>query len=114
MTETSYEKQLRWSREAKRKRTGTCRVCGAETRYAGRPGEPVSELCPTHAAEESGRRRIGKGETQVRLLAFLSEPRRYSEIRAEFGAATPMAIHRLLGHGLIERVSRGVYVRTEQ
>jgi len=33
------------SRATKRRRTGTCRECGGETRYSGKHGEAVSNLC---------------------------------------------------------------------
>jgi hypothetical protein len=111
------ENERRASREAKRKRTGTCRVCGAVTRYSGRDGRAVSELCPTHAAQESGAKRRGTGSNQARVLDYISEPRRYSEIRDNLGISDAMmgtTIHRLLEYGLIERVSRGVYVRVEK
>lgn len=109
--EASYRNTLRLSREAKRRRTGTCRVCGAVTRYAGKPGKPVSELCPEHAARENGERQRGTGALQLRILDYLSEPRRYSEIRAEMGVDIGMSLHRLLRYGKVERVKRGVYVR---
>lgn len=40
------------SREAKRRRSGTCRRCGGETRYSGNAGKGVSDLCEACAHEE--------------------------------------------------------------
>ena len=109
----SYENSQRLSREAKRRRTGICVDCGAVTRYNGRG---VAKRCLTCANRVTAKPKIGKGSGQVKVLAFLSEPRRYSEVRDELGLTNEMAsvtLHRLRSHGLVERVSRGVYVRVK-
>jgi hypothetical protein len=108
------ENERRLSREYKRRLKGTCRICGAETRYAGRPGKPVSDLCHEHAMQAWGEARKGQGELQQRVLHYLYKPRRYSEIREACGIsdnAMSPTLQRLMEHGLIERVSRGVYAR---
>ena len=114
--EASYRNTLRLSREAKRRRTGTCRVCGVTTRYSGHAGKAVSDLCPAHAAQANGARLRGSGPLAQKILAYLDEPRRFSEIRDELGmghnTVSPM-LNKLVRYGLIERVSRGVYVRVK-
>jgi hypothetical protein len=114
---TPYERNLRLSREAKRRRTGTCSDCGAVTRYGGRKGEPVSERCFKCAAVLAGKTKRGKGSVNRRVLLYLRKPRRYSEIRDHFGLSDGMAnltLQRLLRYGLVERVERGVYRRVEK
>jgi uncharacterized protein YerC len=101
------------SRDAKRRRRGRCRVCGAETSYNG-DGKAVSDLCQKHAAQEAGLRRRGKGRHQLRLYAFLTQPRRYTAIRIHLGissAQLSVMLNRELRGGRIRRLSRGVYVR---
>jgi Helix-turn-helix domain len=106
---------LRWqasSAEAKRRRTGRCRDCGAVTRYNGRVAGPASRcLKCAQIAYWDGRR--GQGSTQRRILDFLDgRERRCSEIRDGLGitnANVAQQLHRLLHYGLIVRVRRGVY-----
>lgn len=107
------EAGLRSSREAKRRRTGTCEDCGGVTRYGGKRGEPVSRLCPSCSQTRANAPRRGTGPTQARVLAFIgADERRYMEIVDACGLGKgPTIAHldRLLRHGLIERPRRGVY-----
>jgi hypothetical protein len=115
----SYEKGLRLSREAKRRRKGTCRSCGRETPYHGH-GKSVSDLCSmcSRAQErERGLRRRGTTGKTAAMLKYLDRPRRRADFRDHFGMTKGYAdamIGRLLKYGLIERVSRGVYQRVEK
>lgn len=113
----SHENTLRLSREAKRKRTGTCRVCGGETRYAGKKGNAVSVQCKHCAAgamRELNIARRGTGPTISRVLAYLSEPRSVSQVSAKMKITREHAsvqLRRLIRYGKVRRVSRGVYER---
>lgn len=118
MTELRYDKGLRVARASKRKRTGVCRVCGAETRYSGKKGKPVSDLCQKCARIELAERQMAKrglGPRQQEVLAFMDgQPRRFSEIAKalDMSAGTvAVLLNRLIRYGLVERVSRGVYRR---
>lgn len=120
-THPSYAaRQRRLSREAKRRRTGTCIECGATTRYGGHetPGG-ISRYCadcgPAVGGQLTRERRLGKGPMQARVLAFCMTPRRFSEIRDELGTTeghVAQLLHRLVRYGLLTRVARGVYVTT--
>lgn len=114
--QASYENTLRLSREAKRRRTGTCKECGATTRYNGGKDKPVSDLCAKCAAEKSGRARRGTGGNMERVMRMLAEPCSRSDLHEALGISygvLDVTLNRLLGYGLIERVSRGVYRRVE-
>ena len=111
----AYENGLRLAREAKRKRTGTCRVCGTTTRYNGK-GKAVSDICLRCAAKETGAKVRGKkGHRQGALRALMADgvARRHGEIAQALGLSNlnymSQLIDRGLEHGYIERVSRGVY-----
>lgn len=120
MTETALDKQRRWSRDAKRKRTGTCRRCGGVTRYGGKTGRAVASVCATCLPDvnrERGLERRGTVGKTAAILDYLSEPRTYSDVRDEFGMADGYAssmLDRLRKYGLIRRISRGVYQRVER
>jgi hypothetical protein len=109
----SYETTLRCSREAKRRRIGTCERCGAATHYGGK--KEAARLCVSCNGEYSRERGLslrGSGPTQQRALALLAAGRTatFTEIADVVGRNfAPLLIGRLLSYGLIERVSRGVY-----
>jgi hypothetical protein len=112
MTETRVEKSRRLSREAKRRRTGTCIDCGAVTRYAGK-SSAVSTRCPACGNRALGLSKRGKGVfTEAALAAMRERPLREAEVAqaalVSRGYARNM-IHRLTRYGLIERVERGLY-----
>lgn len=115
-TELALENNRRASREAKRRRTGTCEDCGATTRYNGGKGKPVSSLCLSCAAKRSGVAKRGTGPRGQQLLALLDGgPMRFTEIATALGIPnTHMGwlIGRLLEYGLIERPKRGWYWRS--
>lgn len=113
-------RQRRLSREAKRRRTGTCAECGQPTRYNGHTVDGASRYCadcgPAVGGQLTRERTLGKGPVQARVLAFCATPRRCSEIRAELGTTeghVNQLLHRLVRHGLLTRVARGVYVTTD-
>jgi hypothetical protein len=107
------ESDLRSSREAKRRRTGTCEDCGAVTRYGGQKGRPVSLLCVSCAQKRAQGPRRGTGTTQARILDFIgADEHRFMEIVSGCGLGkgpTIAVLHRLMKIGLVERPRRGVY-----
>lgn len=110
------EADRRSSREAKRRRTGTCEDCGGVTRYGGAKGRPVSRLCAICSAKRNAAARRGTGTTQKRALDFIGDgERRFMEI-VNGCEITPdigkSLMHRLLKYGLVERPRRGVYRRS--
>ena len=109
---SSYETSLRMAREAKRRRRGRCVDCGAPTHYNGH-GREVSEHCQPCGSRVAGPKLRGRGRTMERVLGMLvSGPMRYSEIRDRLESTnghTGQVLHRLRKHGLVVRVSRGVY-----
>ncbi|HVM69553.1 MAG TPA: hypothetical protein VM204_06925 [Gaiellaceae bacterium] len=114
-----YERDLVASREAKKRRTGTCERCGGPTRYAGKTNS-VSPVCADCAPAEYGpkmaAKRRGRGPVAEKALAFLTEPRRFVDLVRHLGVTENQAsvlLHRLLRYGLIRRISRGVYVRAD-
>jgi len=112
------EAGLRASREAKRRRTGTCKLCGGKTSLR-RDSSGPADVCGSCSADYYGplwsQERRGHGPVVEKALAFVGEqPRRYSEIRDHCGITsghTSVLVHRMLQYGFIERVSRGVYRR---
>ncbi len=109
-----YQRDLRMSREAKRRRRGTCERCGGETRYNGDTVNGPSRVCRSCATRENGQRLAGTGARQRQLYAILSAAgeARYSSIRDALGvsnrhAAVLLTIETQAGR--IERVRRGVY-----
>lgn len=108
----SIENNRRLSREAKRRRTGTCVDCGTTTRYNGH-GHSVSERCPRCANRVRGIAKRGSGATQARVLEVLARgPARYVEICDQAGVprhSMGQLLGRLRRNGLIVRLSRGVY-----
>jgi hypothetical protein len=113
----AYLQELAQSREAKRRRHGRCRICGAETSYYGAPGLPVGDRCRRCAAAEQGLGRRGSGPVIQRALAYLVEPHRFSEIRDHLGISrghtSRLLIGQLLAYGFVERPRRGVYVLSD-
>jgi transcriptional regulator with XRE-family HTH domain len=114
-SDRAHESSKRASREAKQRRTGTCEDCGATTRYNGH-ADAVSRYChPCISARQAPGKR-GTGLTGE-VLEYLSEPRRFSEIRDHFGLyngyVAQMLVGRLMPYGLVTRLSRGVYQRTD-
>lgn len=111
-SQASYENNLRLSREAKRRRTGTCEDCGATTRYNGHTAA-VSNLCHGCACARHAATRIGTGTTQARVLEFVGDgERRFTEIMRGCGLThdhTSNLLHRMCVRGLLERPRRGVY-----
>jgi hypothetical protein len=113
----SMETTLRLSREAKRRRTGQCENCGGPTKYAGYREKRTSPVCQNCAPEVYGpiyrAKYIGKGKNITHLLELLADgPMRYIEICDALGIerdAMGMLLGRAVRHGLIERVSRGLY-----
>jgi hypothetical protein len=115
----SYATTLRLSREAKRRRTGTCVDCGGPTAYSGTPtpSERCGDCATLHYAPIYAAARRGVGPKAGAALTYLSEPRRYSELRdhlAITGAHTGVLLHRLRKYGLIERLGHGLYQRVDQ
>jgi hypothetical protein len=114
--ERDYETTLRTSREAKRRRTGTCEDCGEPTRYNGHTVNGPSRYCEPCGHQRQGLSLRGRGFTGE-VLAYLSEPRRFSEIRNHFGISSGytgmILVGRLMPYGLVTRLSRGVYQRTD-
>lgn len=107
-----YANDLRLSREAKRRRTGTCVDCGATTRYNGH-GVAVSARCVACANARRGEATRGQGFRQQQIATLLaSGTMRFCEIREALGASgqlTSILLRRAVRYGIIRRVSRGVY-----
>lgn len=102
----------RLSNEAKQRRTGRCRKCGATTRYAGH-GMDVSPTCVACANADIGLARRGSGPIGREAVALLATAHRYSEICRQLDIAPGYAnvlLARLRSYGLIVRLSRGVYI----
>lgn len=107
------ERMRQLSREAKRRRTGTCEKCGTETRYNGH-AHVTSRLCLPCAAAASGLARRGHGPRPRQVVDLLERQptATYTEICRHLGVVGPHAanvLNRMVRFGLIERVSRGVY-----
>jgi transposase-like protein len=115
--EHAAERQRAASREAKRRRTGTCSECGALTRYNGHSA-PVSTLCQRCANRRNGAARRGQGPRQRELLALLAAgPMRFAAIRDTLGTThdhlSPL-LHQLHRDGYIVRLERGLYALAAQ
>lgn len=113
-SEASKEVQRRLSREAKRRRVGTCEDCGAATRYNGRTINGASRLCCPCANRRIGHAKRGTGFREQQLLAFLGdETRGFMEIVRALQLPRPQAANpmlaRLMKYGLVERVGYGKY-----
>jgi hypothetical protein len=105
------ERSRRLSRASKERNRGTCEDCGAPTNACRGPGK-ASRRCLRCSARHSGERRRGTGSNQQQLYAFLTEPRRYSEIRDHLNISDGHAgvlLHRELGAGRIVRAGYGLY-----
>jgi hypothetical protein len=115
-SDRAYETTLRTSREAKQRRIGSCEDCGTPTRYNGRTVNGPSRYCEPCAHTREGLKLRGTGLTGE-VIAYLAEPRRFCEIRDHFGLynayLSQMLSGRLLKYGLVKRLERGVYQRTE-
>lgn len=110
------QRQREMSLAYKRRIHGTCERCGAVTNYSGH-GINASRFCAPCGSVVGGEiqreRTRGKGPLQLAIVAFLSEPHRYIEIRDRFGLTsshTGVQLNRLVECGMVSRVSRGVYV----
>jgi hypothetical protein len=102
------------SREAKRRRCGTCEECGAETRYGGKPGMAVARLCLRCANVKKGLERRGNGFRQQKLHTLLAAngEMRFSDIVSAFGISSQQVFGLLLREreaGRVKRVARGRY-----
>jgi hypothetical protein len=108
------ERDRMLSREAKRKRTGSCILCGGLTRYGG-GDPPISRYCKTCAGRIGGHaNRASNGYVYDALMALLAErgPLHMVEIRDGLGITTGHAcslLHRHRNYGTIVRLRRGVY-----
>lgn len=106
-------------RERRKRYQGTCERCGAPTDGSnGRDKAP--RFCQTCAIAHYGPifavARRGRGPVVEQILAFTEEPRRFVEIQNHVGISAGHAastLNRLLRYGLIQRVSRGVYLRVK-
>ena len=110
----AYERTLRQSREAKRRRRGTCEDCGAETRYNGTTINGPSRFCLKCSARRNGEEARGSGPMQSRLheLLEVSGELRCAAVARILGITTNYAMVLLLReieHGRVVRVRRGVY-----
>jgi hypothetical protein len=65
-----YENNLRFSREAKKKRRGVCADCGGETRYNGRNGRVVSERCASCARKRAIAAAVWTRESIVEAIRY--------------------------------------------
>jgi hypothetical protein len=116
----SYRRELAASRALKERYRGTCKLCGAPTTGCnGKDAAP--DICvhcsPGYYGPRYAAARRGRGPVVERALALLDTPHRFSEIRDELGITnghTGQMLDRLLRYGLVERLDRGVYRRTEQ
>lgn len=113
----AYDNNLRDSRDRKREVRGTCEDCGGVTRYSGTKGKRISSLCAGCSAKRTGLALRGTGHVHSEALAFLRQPRTFSELRDHLGVSngyvSQMLYTRLMRYGLVRRVKRGVYVATE-
>ncbi len=71
MSRTAYERHKAASREAKRRRTGRCRVCGGPTRYNGKHGKGASEVC--HSCNARAQAAANIVWTRERIVAALHD-----------------------------------------
>lgn len=115
------ERNREASRAVKRRRSGTCELCGGTTRYNGH-GQVVSTVCAVCAGRrngELGRAKRGSGARQQQVLALLAaqQTATSAQILAELGMKKQREMGWLLNHlvryGLIVRVERGVYALAE-
>ncbi len=116
----AYQRELATSRRMKERYHGACERCGAATSYSGHGSTP-SRYCaacaaivypPIHRA-----RTLGKGPMIERLLNFLTEPHRFTEIAEHLGIShgyISAMTNRHLKSGLIVRPKRGVYLRNDR
>jgi putative AbiEi antitoxin of type IV toxin-antitoxin system len=112
-TAAAAERARIQARDAKRRRRGTCKECGAETRYNGVSVNGPSEYCVSCANHRSHAQFKGRGPIQLAVLGLLAHGEaRYSYIRNTLGLSSEHAaitLNRLVSYGLVERVRRGVY-----
>jgi len=115
-TEQQKERDRLSSREAKRRRTGICEVCGEMTRYNGHGRRPrdVSRICYICSARRNAAAQRGTGSHGAAVLKHLRRVRvaRAVELTHEFGVSsqqTHVLLRRLMNYGLVERRARGWY-----
>jgi hypothetical protein len=118
-TEAATENNRRTSREAKRRRTGTCVDCGAGTSYSGHSEWPMhpngaSLRCPACSKVSTGLKQRGSGHRQRQLVELLEVHERltYMEIVGHLGTNknhVGQLLARMRKHGIIVRVGYGVY-----
>jgi hypothetical protein len=114
----NYRKALVLSREAKRRRSGTCADCGEPTRYSGH-GRSASARCIPCSNRRSADKQRGTGWAADAVRAALADGRElhYMELVQALGRSngyTASTVNRLLRHGIIVRVRRGVYRLAEE
>jgi predicted transcriptional regulator len=114
-------RQLRLSRNAKRRRTGRCVECGAETHYNGGKGISVSERCVACGTDQTivrNHAKRGTGSSGMRVLGALAlRPHRFTELRDIVGYPSNQCsslLGRLMRYGLIVRLERGLYSLPER
>lgn len=112
-SQARLELNRRLSREAKRRRRGTCEICGAETRYGGKGPPGVSPLCGPCGRRKSGETRRGNGPIQQQLRELIAGGvDRYGDLRDRLGISSQhasVALNREVKAGRVRRVSRGRY-----
>jgi hypothetical protein len=97
---------------------GACVDCGAPVDGSNRDKSLVCSTCaPDHYGQARLQQRRPRGPVAAETLAFLTTPRRFSEIRDHLGITSGhmgVTLNRLCNrYGLIRRVARGVYVRAD-
>ena len=109
------ERQRIQSRDAKRRRHGTCVTCGAQTNYGGKKHYPVGMYCQSCAGRLGGlANREKNGVYYHRLVEVLGRhgEMRYSELRDATGISSQYMgefVKRHVRYGTIVRIRRGVY-----
>lgn len=111
------ERQNASARESKGRKRGVCVDCGGPTHYSGGSSGVtnggVSPRCQKCGSVHQGIKIRGKGKNMSRVMDLLREKDlRYSEIMELTGLPKNFMgslLIRLLRHGKIERVKRGVY-----
>lgn len=114
-TGEAYERHLEASREAKRRRKGTCVDCGGPTSYAGKGDAAVSLRCRVCGPRYNGERARGTGPSQRMILEELERAGRITrqrilELGIQRDSVSPL-IASLMRNGQIVRVGRGIYER---
>lgn len=112
-TAEALENSRRSSREAKRRRAGTCVDCGGRTGYNGHGTNGASVRCARCNGPRTADMMRRTGPVRAAILAALSDgPMGPSELAARIGVSvnhTNVKLQRLMLYGDVVRVSRGVY-----